>query len=225
MTQDEKKQIAAKAALEYVEENSIIGVGTGSTVNYFIELLAKIKDKFQGAVASSIATETRLKACGIPVLDLNSVPEVTVYIDSADFYNPHCQLIKGKGGALTREKILCAVSQKFICIVDDSKHTQTFSNCTVPMEVIPMARSFVAREIVKLEGMPVYRQNFLTDNGNVILDVHHWEVPEPIKLERLLNNIPGSVCNGLFADFPADYLVIGMSGGIQLIKNNSQFAK
>ena len=225
MTLDEKKQIAAKAALEYIEENGIIGVGTGSTVNYFIDYLGKIKHNIQGAVASSVATETRLKSYGIPVLDLNTAPSISVYIDSADVYNSYCQLIKGKGGALTREKILCAASQKFICILDDSKQSQTFSNQPIPIEVIPMARSFVAREIVKLGGVPVYRQNFVTDNGNMILDVHQWTILEPIKLERILNNIPGAVCNGLFADFPADWLLIGTMAGLQIVKNNSQFTK
>lgn len=225
MTQEEKKRIAAKAALAYVEEDGVIGVGTGSTVNYFIELLASIQHKIRGTVASSLATEARLKSYGFPVLELNSVSEIPVYIDSADVYTPYCQLIKGKGGALTREKILCAASRQFVCIVDDSKHVRTFSDSLVPIEVIPMARSFVAREIVKLGGMPVYRQDFITDNGNILLDVHHWDIPEPIQLGRTLNNIPGIIGHGLFADCPADCLVVGTAQGIQIIKNNSQIAK
>jgi ribose 5-phosphate isomerase A len=220
MTQDEKKQMVAKAALEYIAENAVIGVGTGSTVNYFIHFLADIKHKIQGAVASSRTTEALLKSYGIPVFDLNVVQTVVVYIDSADAYNTDGQLIKGKGGALTREKILVAASQKFICIVDDSKCMEPFADCTVPVEAIPMARSFVAREIITLEGVPTYRQNFLTDNENIILDVNYRIISEPITLERCLNNIPGVVSNGLFADFPADCLLVGTAKGIQTIKNN-----
>lgn len=218
MIQDEQKKCVAKAALEYLPENGIIGVGTGSTVNYFIDFLPAIKHKIQGAVASSKATEARLKSHGIPIFDLNTVPEVAIYIDSADAYNPYCQLVKGGGGALTREKILAAASNTFLCIVNASKETKIFGTFPIPIEVIPMARSFVAHEIVKLEGMPVYRPNFITDNGNIILDVHHWVIAEPIKLERTLNNIPGVVCNGLFADKPADILLIGNPQGIKTIK-------
>ncbi len=219
MTQDEQKKRVAKAALEYIPENAIIGVGTGSTVNYFIDFLATIKHKIQGAVASSNTTETRLKSQGIPILDLNTVPEIELHIDSADAYNPYCQLVKGGGGALTREKILAAASHRFLCIVDESKEAKIFGTFPIPIEVIPMARSFVAREIVKLEGHPVYRPNFITDNGNVILDVHHWVIAEPIKLERTLNNIPGIVCNGLFADKPADILLISAEKDIKTIRN------
>ena len=219
MTQDELKKHVAKAALEYIPENAIVGVGTGSTVNYFIDFLATIKYKIQGAVASSKATEARLKSLGIPIFDLNTVSEVEITIDSADAYNPYCQLVKGGGGALTREKILAAASHTFLCIVDESKETKIFGTFPIPIEVIPMARSFVAREIVKLEGNPVYRPNFITDNGNIILDVHHWVIAEPIKLERTLNNIPGVVCNGLFADKPADTLLISTQQGLKIIKN------
>jgi ribose 5-phosphate isomerase A len=218
MTQDEQKESAAKAALEYIPENAIIGVGTGSTVNYFIDFLATIKHKIQGAVASSHATETRLKLQGIPIFDLNTALEVEIYIDSADAYNPYCQLVKGGGGALTREKILATASDTFLCIVDESKETKIFGTFPIPIEVIPMARSFVAREIVKLEGTPVYRPHFITDNGNVILDVYNWVIAEPIKLERTLNNIPGVVCNGLFAAKPADTLLISTQQGIKVIK-------
>lgn len=219
MIQDEQKKAVAKAALEYVPENMIIGVGTGSTTNYFIDYLATIKDRIAGTVASSKATEMRLKSHGIPVFDLNTVPEVAIYIDGADAYNPYCQLVKGGGAALTREKILAAASREFLCIVDESKETKIFGTFPIPIEVIPMARSFVAREIVKLEGNPVYRENVVTDNGNVILDVHHWVIAEPIKLERTLNNIPGVVCNGLFADRPANTLLVSTANGIKIIKN------
>lgn len=218
MTQDEQKKQAAKAALEYIPENSIIGVGTGSTVNYFIDFLADFKYKIQGAIASSHATEMRLKSKKIPVLDLNTIPEVQIYIDSADAYNPYCQLVKGGGGALTREKILAAASNTFLCILDESKETKIFGGFPIPIEVIPMARSFVAREIVKLGGAPVYRPDFITDNGNIILDVHDWVIAEPIKLEKTLNHIPGIVCNGLFADEPADILLIGTSQDVKIVK-------
>lgn len=220
MTQDEQKKQVAKATLEYIPENAIIGVGTGSTVNYFIDFLATIKHRIQGAVASSNATEMLLKSHGIPVFDLNTVPEVEIYIDGADAYNAYCQLVKGGGGALTREKILAAASHQFLCIVDESKETKFFGTFPIPIEVIPMARSFVAREIVKLTGDPVYRQNFITDNGNVILDVHHWVIAEPIKLERTLNNIPGVVCNGLFADKPANIVLVSTSQGIKIFKKS-----
>ncbi len=216
---DEQKKQAAKAALEYIPENSIIGIGTGSTVNYFIDFIADFKYKIEGAVASSHATETRLKHKKIPVFDLNTVPEVQLYIDSADAYNPYCQLVKGGGGALTREKILAAASHTFLCMVDESKEAKIFGEFPIAIEVIPMARSFVAREIVKLGGLPVYRPDFITDNGNIILDVHDWVIAEPIKLEKTLNNIPGVVCNGLFADKPANMLLIGTPQGIKIIKN------
>ncbi len=215
MDQTEKKKIAAKAAIEYIEEKTFIGIGTGTTVNLFIDELAKIKHRIEGTVASSKATEVRLKSLGIPVFDLNTIPELHLYIDSADAYNAHCQLIKGGGGALTREKILAAASLQFLCIVDESKEVKVFGEFPVPIEVIPMARSYVAREIVKLDGDPVYRQNFVTDNGNIILDVHNWIISEPMQLERTLNNIAGVVSNGLFADTPANMLLIGTSTGIK----------
>jgi ribose 5-phosphate isomerase A len=221
MTQDEQKKQVAKAALEYVPENAIIGVGTGSTVNYFIDYLATIKDRIQGTVASSNATEALLKSHGIPVFDLNAVSEIEIYIDGTDAYNPYRQLVKGGGAALTREKILAAASQKFLCIADESKAVKILGEFPIPIEVIPMARSFVAREIVKLGGDPVYRQNVITDNGNVILDVHHWVIAEPIKLERTLNNIPGIVCNGIFADRPADIVLVCAAEGIKIIKTDN----
>ncbi len=217
MDQEDQKKAVAKAVLEYIPENSIIGVGTGSTVNYFIENLATLKHQIEGTVASSLATEARLKALGIPVFDLNTVPAPVLYIDSADHYNALRQLVKGKGGAFTREKILAAASQQFICIVDESKETAVFGESPIPVEVIPMARSFVGREIVKLNGDPVYRIHTLTDNGNIILDVHNWSITEPIKLEKALNNISGVVANGLFADNPATLLLIGTKAGIKKI--------
>jgi len=218
MSQDEQKQAVAKAALAYVEDNTIVGIGTGTTIHYFIDYLATIKHRIEGTVASSLATEALLKARGIPVFDLNTVPEVALYIDSADACNPHGQLVKGGGAALTREKILAAASQQFLCIIDASKQVKIFGEFPIPIEVIPMARSFVAREIVKLEGDPVYRQGLITDNGNIILDVHNWLIAEPIKLERILNNIPGIVCNGLFADYPAHHVLIGNEEGVSLLK-------
>jgi ribose 5-phosphate isomerase A len=218
MTQDEQKQAVAQAALEYIEENTLIGVGTGTTIHYFIEALATIKHRLQGAVASSKATETLLKSYGIPVFDLNSINTLEIYIDSADACNLHRQLVKGGGGALAREKILAAASEQFICIVDESKVVKVFGEFPIAVEVLPMARGYVAREIVKLDGDPVYRQGFTTDNGNIILDVHNWIIDEPIKLERTLNNITGVVANGLFADKLADKLLISGAKGIQTLK-------
>lgn len=220
MTQDEMKQAVAKTSLDYIEENSIVGVGSGSTMNHFIDLLATIKHRIEGAVASSVATEQKLKSLKIPVIDFNNVPELTLYIDSADSYNAHLQLIKGGGGALTREKILASASKQFICIVDESKGVDVLGEFPVPIEVIPMARSFVAREIVKLGGNPVYRPHFVTDNGNVILDVHHWTLTEPHKLETTLNNIPGVVCNGIFAERRADLLLICTQTGMKVLGAN-----
>jgi ribose 5-phosphate isomerase A len=217
MTQDEMKQMVAKAAIDYVETGTIIGIGTGSTANYFIDELATIKHKIDGAVASSQASAGRLAAHGIPVLDLNSVDEISVYIDGADESNRYLHLIKGGGGALTREKIVVAVSRKFVCIADGSKLVDVLGTFPVPIEVIPMARSYVARELVKLGGQPVYREGFKTDNGNVILDIHNMDIMEPVKLEQQLNNIPGVVTNGLFAKRPADVLLLGMEDGVKTI--------
>lgn len=217
MTPDEKKQQVAKAALEHVIPDTIIGVGTGSTANYFIDALATIKHKIDGAVASSQATAERLKAHNIPVLDLNSVNEISVYIDGADEANRHLHLIKGGGGALTREKILAAVSRKFVCIADDSKLVDMLGQFPLPLEVIPMARSYVAREIVKLGGQPVWREGFVTDNGNVILDIHQLKIMEPTELETTLNQIVGVVTNGLFACRPADVLLLGSDEGVKVV--------
>jgi len=217
MTSDEKKRKVAKAALEYVVEDTIIGVGTGSTANCFIDALATIKHKIEGTVASSDATAERMKSHGIPVLELNSVNEISVYIDGADESNKHLHLIKGGGGALTREKIVAAVSQRFVCIADDSKLVDVLGKFPLPVEVIPMARSYVARELVKMGGKPIWREGFITDNGNLILDVHNLEIMEPVKLETQLNEITGVVTNGLFAARPADVLLLGSNEGVKVL--------
>jgi len=217
MTQDEMKQAVARAAIEYVEKGTIIGIGTGSTANFFIDELATIKHQIDGTVASSEASAERLRGHGIEVMDLNSVSELSVYVDGADESNRHLHLIKGGGGALTREKIVAAVSKKFVCIADESKLVDIMGKFPLPVEVIPMARSYVAREIVKLGGMPVLREGFTTDNGNVILDVNNLEIMEPAKLEEALNNITGVVTNGLFAMRPADVLLLGTQDGVKTI--------
>jgi len=217
MNQDEMKQAVAKAAIEHVVPGTIIGVGTGSTANFFIDELAKIKGKIDGTVASSVASADRLKAHGIEVFDLNSVNEISVYIDGADESNRHLHLIKGGGGALTREKIVAAASKKFVCIADESKLVDIMGKFPLPVEVIPMARSYVAREIVKLGGEPVLREGFTTDNGNVIIDVHNLEIMNPVKLEEQLNHLTGVVTNGLFAIRPADILLLGTPNGVKVI--------
>lgn len=214
MTQDELKQAVAKAAIQYVP-SGIIGVGTGSTANYFIDELAKIKGKIDGAVASSDATAQRLKSHGIQVLDLNSVGELEIYVDGADEITEHMHMIKGGGGALTREKIVAACSKKFICIADASKLVGVLGKFPLPIEVIPMARSYVARQLVKLGGQPVLRQGFTTDNGNVILDVHGLTIMNPVELEQQINQITGVVTNGLFALRPADVLLLGADDGVK----------
>lgn len=212
------KSKVAEAVLDYIKAGSILGIGSGSTINYLITALASIKHKIEGVVPASIETEKRLKQLNIPVLDLNSVGELALYIDGADEVNPQLQLIKGGGGALTREKIIAAASRNFICIVDESKYVRMLGQKNLPLEVIPMGRSYVARELVKLGGFPVYREKFITDNGNIILDTQHWDFTDPIKLERLLNNIPGVVSNGLFAQRPANRLLIANQGGIKTIE-------
>ncbi len=204
-----KKQIAAQTAVKYIPENSIIGIGSGSTVDYLIQELATIKNYIKGAVAASTATEKLLKKHDIETYDLNAVGSLPLYIDGADAYNSIKQLVKGQGGALTREKIIANCSEQFICIVDNSKTNITLSDSPIPIEIIPMARSFVAREIVKLSGTPVYRENFITDNGNIILDIFNLVINEPINLEEQLNNIPGIVENGLFAKRGADIIIVG----------------
>jgi ribose 5-phosphate isomerase A len=218
MTQDEMKKAAAQAALDYVETGSIIGIGTGSTANHFIDLLAGIKGRIDGTVASSVASAERLKRHGIPVFDLNAVGDLSLYVDGADESSHHLHLIKGGGGALTREKIVAAASKKFVCIADESKLVDVLGKFPLPIEVIPMARSYVARQIVKLGGQPVLREGFTTDNGNVILDVHNLKIMNPVELEAKLNNIVGVVTNGLFAMRPADVLILGTPNGAKTLK-------
>ncbi|MDD3449723.1 MAG: ribose-5-phosphate isomerase RpiA [Gammaproteobacteria bacterium] len=215
MTQDELKKAAGWAALEYVESGTIVGVGTGSTANHFIDALASIKGRIEGTVASSVASADRLKAHGIPVLDLNSVDQLSVYVDGADEITRHMHMIKGGGGALTREKIVAAVAGKFVCVADETKLVDVLGAFPLPVEGIPMARSYVARELVKLGGEPVLREGFTTDNGNVILDVHGLRIMEPVKLEETLNMITGVVTNGLFARRAADLLLMGTKSGVQ----------
>jgi ribose 5-phosphate isomerase A len=217
MNQDEMKKQVAEAAIDYVETGTVIGVGTGSTANHFIDALAKIKGRIDGTVASSVASAERLKGHGIPVLELNDVAELSVYIDGADETNSQLQLIKGGGGALTREKIVAGASRKFVCICDESKLVKMLGAFPLPIEVIPMAQSFVARELVKYGGQPVLRQGFTTDNGNIILDVKGLEIMEPCRLESELNDIPGVVTVGLFANRPADVLLLGTAGGVETL--------
>ena len=218
MTQDDKKKAAAYAALEYVEKDTIVGVGTGSTVNHFIDALATIKNSIVGAVSSSEASTDKLKSYGIEVFDLNEVSELSVYVDGADQINPYNHMIKGGGAALTREKIVSAVADKFICIVDDTKNVDILGDFPLPVEVIPMARSYVARELVKLGGDPVYREGVITDNGNVILDVHNLKIAEPLTLENQINSIVGVVTNGLFANRAADVVLVGAEDGVKTLK-------
>ena len=221
MTKDELKRAVAQAAFEHVEsmldDDTIVGVGTGSTANFFIEELGKISHKLNGTVASSEESARRLKEHNIPVFDLNAVGEVSVYVDGADEANDHLQLIKGGGGALTREKIIAAASKEFICIADDSKLVSTLGKFPLPVEVIPMARSYVARQIVKLGGDPVYRENCVTDNSNHIIDVFNLEILNPRKLEYDLNQITGVVASGLFANRGADRLLLGSITGVKTL--------
>ena len=217
MTADEMKKQAAYAALEHITTGGVIGVGTGSTVNHFIDALATIKNKIEGAVSSSIVSTKRLEAHGIQVFDLNDVGTIASYVDGADESNHFLQLVKGGGGALTREKIIAAASEKFVCIADQSKLVDVLGKFPLPVEVVPMSRSYVAREIVKMGGQPVYREGFITDNSNVILDVHGWDIMEPIKLEKDLNNVVGVVTNGLFAMRPADVLLLGAEDGTKVV--------
>jgi ribose 5-phosphate isomerase A len=217
MDQNELKRMVAEAALEYVEAGTIVGVGTGSTANLFIDALARIKGRLEGTVASSVASAERLKGHGIPVLDLNAAGELSVYVDGADESTRHLHLIKGGGGALTREKIVAGASKKFVCIADQSKLVDVLGTFPLPIEVIPMARSFVARELVKRGGAPVLREGFTTDNGNLILDVHNLKIMDPVKLEAELNNIPGIVTVGIFAIRPADVLLLGTKDGVKTL--------
>jgi len=217
MTQDEQKRAVAQAAIQHVPAGCIVGVGTGSTANYFIEELARIKHKIEGAVASSEATAQRLRSHGIDVMDLNSVNELPLYVDGADEVTEYLHMIKGGGGVLTLEKILAAVARKFVCVADQSKLVEVLGKFPLPVEVIPMARSYVAREIARLGGQPMLRQGFATDNGNVILDVRGLEILNPVELETALNQITGVVTNGLFARRGADVLLLGTDSGIRTI--------
>jgi ribose 5-phosphate isomerase A len=216
MSQDEMKRRAAQAALEYVE-GGIVGVGTGSTVNHFIDLLANIKHKIEGAVSSSEASTQRLKERGIDVINLNSAGDLGIYVDGADESNHQLQLIKGGGGALTREKIVAAASKQFVCIADSSKLVQVLGAFPLPVEVIPMARSYVARQLVKKGGTPVWREGVVTDNGNHILDVHQLEILDPQHFEQEINNLAGVVTVGLFALRPADVLILGTDSGTKTL--------
>lgn len=217
MDQDAKKRAVAEAALEYIEDNSIVGVGTGSTVNCFIDALAKIKGRIDGAVSSSEASSQRLREHGIAIVEPNSVYDIPVYVDGADEATRHKYLTKGGGGALTREKIVAALSQKFVCVIDDSKLVNTLGEFPLPVEVIPMAQSYVGRQLAKLGGQPELRDGFKTDNGNIIIDVHNLKITDPVALEQKLNQITGVVCNGLFAARPADVLLVAGSKGIQTL--------
>ena len=209
MSQDQAKKAAAERAVQRVEDGSIVGVGTGSTVAFFIDALAKRRDRIEGAVSSSEQSTARLKAAGIPVLDLNSTGDLPLYVDGADECDAHNRLIKGGGGALTREKIIAAASRKFICIIDPAKRVDVLGRFPLPVEVIPMARSYVARQLVKLGGQPVWRDGVTTDNGNLILDVHNLVITDPVGLETRINQIAGVVCVGLFAQRPADEVIVG----------------
>lgn len=212
-----KKQ-AAEAAITYLEPGEIIGVGTGSTVNYFIDALAAHKDDIEGAVSSSVASTERMEALGIPVVDLNYAGPLSLYVDGADETNQHRHLIKGGGGALTREKIIAAAAKKFVCIVDQSKVVDKLGEFPLPVEVIPMARSYVARELVQLGGQPVWRDGFTTDNGNLILDVHNLNIMNPVELEQQINQIVGVVTVGLFAQRPADIVLVATKDGVETIQ-------
>lgn len=217
MNQDAMKKAAAEAALVYVQPGMIVGIGTGSTANHFIDLLAGIKHKVEATVASSIASAHRLEAHGFRVLDLNEAGQLSLYVDGADESNEHLHLVKGGGGALTREKIVAGASDKFVCIADDSKLVNTLGKFPLPLEVIPMAQALVAREMVKLGGNPVLRAGFTTDNGNIILDVHGLEITNPVEMENRLNQIPGVVTNGLFAIRPADVLILAGANGVRTL--------
>lgn len=222
-TNEQLKQQAAEYAVKFVKDHKIIGVGTGSTVNYFIAALAKLKGQIEGTVSSSKATTALLKKYGLPVLELSQVDELPVYIDGADEALHYGQLIKGAGGALTQEKILASSAQKFICIIDESKLAQKLGAVPVPVEVIPSARSLAGRELAALGGDPVYREHFVTDNGNIILDVERLNIRQPLELEEKINHIPGVVCNGLFAKNPADILVVASQNGIKEYPEESDY--
>jgi ribose 5-phosphate isomerase A len=215
LSQDELKLAVAKRALDFIPDDCIVGVGTGSTVNFFIDQLATIKGRIKGAVSSSEASTERLKALGIPVYDLNAVDALPVYIDGADEVNHYLHMIKGGGGALTREQIVGSVAEQFICMVDESKYVDVLGGFPLPVEVIPMARSYVARELVKMGGHPEMRHDFTTDNGNIILDVHRLHISKPVEVEEHINHIAGVVTCGLFARRRADVLLIGRQNGVE----------
>jgi ribose 5-phosphate isomerase A len=221
MTQDELKQLVAQAALKQVVEDAVVGVGSGSTVNHFIDALAAIKGRIEGAVAASEASAERLRKHGIRVVDLNAVDELPVYVDGADEVTEHLAMIKGGGGALTREKIIAAVARKFVCICDASKLVSVLGKFPLPVEVIPMARSHVGRELRKLGAHPEWRENYRTDNGNLILDCHGLTILDPPKLEAELNNIAGVVTNGIFARRPADLLLLASPAGVQALRRSA----
>ncbi len=217
MSQDKSKIAAAEAALEFIESGMVIGVGTGSTVDHFIDLLPRVKGRIDGTVASSAATEEKLKQHRLPVMTLDRTGDLPLYIDGADEATRHLHLIKGGGGALTREKVIAAASRTFVCIVDNSKVVDVLGAFPLPVEVIPMAKSYVARQLVKLGGRPELREGYTTDNGNLILDVRNLEIPNPVELERNINQIAGVVTNGLFAQRGADLLLVGSDSGVERI--------
>lgn len=216
MQQTDKKLNAAKAALDYIQNDVVLGVGTGSTVNQLIELLPTVKDRLRAVVSSSNATTSRLEKLGFEVSLLNAVGDIDVYIDGADEANKHLQLVKGGGGALTREKVLAAAARKFVCIIDDSKLVGMLGKFPVPIEVIPMAQAFVARKIAKMRGQPIWREKFVTDNGNHILDVHNLTINNPLEMETRINQLPGVLTVGIFAHRPADVLIIGDDSGVRV---------
>jgi ribose 5-phosphate isomerase A len=217
MDQDQKKLIAARASLNYIENDHVVGIGTGSTVNHVIELLPSLRDKIKAVVSSSRATTALLEQQGFEVSMLNAVSDVDVYIDGADEANKHRQLIKGGGGALTREKILASAARRFVCIIDDSKQVGILGTFPLPVEVIPMAQSQVARKLSFMRGHPIWRENYVTDNGNHILDIHNLQITNPLELETRINQIPGVVTVGLFANRPADVLLVGDDKGVRTL--------
>lgn len=219
MNQDARKLSAAKASLNYIKDGYVLGVGTGSTVNFLIDLLPGIRDKIETVVSSSVETTRRLEALGFEVSTLNSVGDLDLYIDGADEATKHMHLIKGGGGALTREKVLAAAARKFVCIIDDTKLVGMLGKFPLPIEVIPMAQSFVARKLVKMRGQPIWRENFVTDNGNHILDVHNLQISNPLEMETRINQIPGIVTVGIFANRPADVLLIAEDTGVRTMGN------
>jgi len=219
MDQQEKKLLAAKASLDYIPHGSVVGIGIGSTVNELIELLPSIGERVEALVSSSRETTKKLEELGFETSTLNSVGDVDVYIDGADEATKHLQLIKGGGGALTREKIVAGASRKFVCIIDDSKQVGMLGTFPLPIEVIPMAQSFVARKMVKMRGQPIWRENFVTDNGNHILDVHNLQITNPLEMETRINQIPGVVSVGIFAHRPADVLIVASDAGVRVMGN------